>query len=160
MLNFKIINITIFFSIRAKWRREEKLRTQRLSTPNNTINANNNNNNSMSINNNEISCANDTNSSTDTNPKVNVSNSSSNINNMVHNPHASINESHNAGIIHGDIHNPLLNGNHHLSNPSSLLTPTSSAPPLSPPRFNFNHGFCNTMSPMYTPQMPISDSYR
>lgn len=81
---------------------------------------------------------------------------------MLHNPHigGSMADSHNAGII-GDMHNPLLNGNHHLSTPSSLITPvSSSAPSLSPPRFNFNHGFCSTMSPMYTPQMSISDSYR
>lgn len=65
-------------------------------------------------------------------------------------------DAHIAGPI-SDMHNPLLNGNHH---PSSLITPTSSAPSLSPPRFNFNHGFCSTMSPMYTPQMSISDSYR
>ena len=81
--------------------------------------------------------------------------------NMHHNPHigGSMADSHNSGIL-GDMHNPLLNGNHHLSTPSSLITPTSSAPSLSPPRFNFNHGFCSTMSPMYTPQMSISDSYR
>jgi len=84
-----------------------------------------------------------------------------NINNMLHDSHAtgSIAESHNTNII-GDMHNPLLNGNHHLPTPSSLITPTSSAPSLSPPRFNFNHGFCSTMSPMYTPQMSIADSYR
>jgi len=144
---------------RAKWRREEKLRTQRLSTPN----GNNNNNNTLNVNNNDITCANDTNSSTDTNPKP--ANGPSNMNNsMMHNPHAGIGDSHNSGII-GDMHNPLLNGNHHhhhhhITTPSSLITPTSSAPSLSPPRFNFNHGFCSTMSPMYTPQMSISDSYR
>lgn len=144
----------IFLIYRAKWRREEKLRTQRLSTPNN------NNNNTLNVNNNEVNCANDTNSSTDTNPKANITNGSSSMNNMLHSSHiGSMADSHNAGII-GDMHNPLLNGNHHLSAPSSLITPTSSAPSLSPPRFNFNHGFCSTMSPMYTPQMSISDSYR
>lgn len=147
-------NLFLNFS-RAKWRREEKLRTQRLSTPNN--------NNTLNVNNNEISCANDTNSSTETNPKANIANNSSSMNNMLHNhnPHigSSMTDSHNSSII-GDMHNPLLNGNHHLSTPSSLITPASSAPSLSPPRFNFNHGFCSTMSPMYTPQMSISDSYR
>jgi hypothetical protein len=126
------------------------LRTQRLSTPNN--------NNTLNVNNNEISCANDTNSSTETNPKANITNGSSSMNSSMlhnHNPHM---DSHSTGII-GDMHNPLLNGNH-LSTPSSLITPTSTAPSLSPPRFNFNHGFCSTMSPMYTPQMSISDSYR
>lgn len=138
---------------RAKWRREEKLRTQRLSTPNN-------NNNTLNVNNNDISCANDTNSSTETNPKANITNGSSGMNsNMHHNSHlgvGSMADAHITGPI-SDMHNPLLNGNHH---PSSLITPTSSAPSLSPPRFNFNHGFCSTMSPMYTPQMSISDSYR
>lgn len=130
------------------------MRTQRLSTPNN------NNNNTLNVNNNEISCANDTNSSTDTNPKANIPNGSSNMSNMHHSQHigSSMSDAH-SGIL-GDMHNPLLNGNHHLSTPSSLITPTSSAPSLSPPRFNFNHGFCSTMSPMYTPQMSISDSYR
>lgn len=153
--SFNFYHQTFHIFFRAKWRREEKLRTQRLSTPNN------NNNNTLNVNNNEISCANDTNSSTETNPKANITNGSSSMNNMLHNPHigSSMADSHNSGII-GDMHNPLLNGNHHLSTPSSLITPASSAPSLSPPRFNFNHGFCSTMSPMYTPQMSISDSYR
>jgi hypothetical protein len=157
-----------FKNCRAKWRREEKLRTQRLSTPNNTSTTNNNNNNSLSVNNNnnnnntEINCANDTNSSTETNPKVNVTNGSTGINSMVHNPHVasnSLSDSHSATNLIGDMHNPLLNGNHHLSTSSSLITSATNQS-LSPPRFNFNHGFCSTMSPMYTPQMSISDSYR
>lgn len=115
----------------------------------------------MNVNNHDVNCANDTNSSTETNAKVN-NNGPGNINNMLHNSHVSgslTDTSHNSNVL-GDMHNPLLNGNHHLSTPSSLITPSSSAPSLSPPRFNFNHGFCGTMSPMYTPQMSISDSYR
>lgn len=129
-----------------------------MSTPNTNSNINNNNS-SINTNNHEINCANDTSSSTEATTKVNT-NGQMNINNMIHDTHtSSITESHNSNII-GDMHNHLLNGNHHLPTPSSLITPTSSAPSLSPPRFNFNHGFCSTMSPMYTPQMSITDSYR
>jgi hypothetical protein len=81
------------------------------------------------------------------------------MNNMLHSHQIGSSMTDSSNLQLGDLHNPLINGNQHHSTPSSLITPASSTPSLSPPRFNFNHGFCSTMSPMYAPQMTISDSY-
>lgn len=118
------------------------MRTQRLTTPN-----------SNSLHNGVNNCTNDTNSSSDTNANAKTGNVGGNVpQSGGHSAHTIVPEGHHNGGSVGDMHN-MMNANHLSS--SSLITPSSSAS-LSPPRFNFNHGFC---SPMYTPQMSISDSY-
>lgn len=117
------------------------MRTQRLTTPN-----------SNSLHHGVNNCTNDTNSSSDTNANAKTGSAGGNGQQSNQTGHTIVPEGHHNGGGVGDMHN-MMNGNHLTS--SSLITPSSSAS-LSPPRFNFNHGFC---SPMYTPQMSISDSY-
>lgn len=132
-----IKNFYNFFFIRAKWRREEKLRTQQLPAPLHcNVNASN-----------ELNSTNDTSSSTETNYKStkNVVSSNAIPNSQQQQHHADVVNSANSNVL-VDETNSVINESQVQSIPPE---------PHSPPRY-LNHGY-NCGSSIYSPQ--ISDSY-
>lgn len=125
----------ILIIYRAKWRREEKLRTQQLPAPLHcNVNASN-----------ELNSTNDTSSSTETNYKSTK--------NVISSTTIGSSQQHHIDVVSSANTNVLVDETSSVINDSQIQSHPPE--PHSPPRY-LNHGY-NCGASIYSPQ--ISDSY-